>query len=634
MSLMSDAESSIGDSNRPAASENGIAILDFGSQYTHLIGRRVRGLGVNAVLLPPETNASALAGYDGIVLSGGPASVKEAGAPLPDAGIFDLGLPILGLCYGHQLMVSMLGGAVRPCRTREYGKAVLTLKERDLIFDGLGEKETVWMSHGDLVEELPPGFRVLATTSDCPTAAIGDTDRNFFGLQFHPEVHHTPRGMDILRNFVRGACGSEPRIPAAPSVESMIEQIRRDVEDKNVFLFVSGGVDSTVAFVLLTKALGPKRVYGLHINNGFLRLGEMDKVKGYMDSFGFTNFHQLDATRQFHIAVKGLTDPEAKRKAVARTFLDIKDKVYRDLNLSPESWLLGQGTIYPDLITSGVTKNSDVIKTHHNSLLDERGTLLLIEPMKDLYKDEVRELGLKLGMPRDFLWKEPFPGPGNSVRVLGEVTPEKLALQAEVDAVIDRCLKGTKWYTELWHKFPVLGIVSELGEPPRLDGQVVGIAERARIEAARRSSEILDEALKEEGLKPATATAVFIPVRSVGIKGDAKAYEHPMCLLIREKNSWIKLPDDLLERVSSRITNQVDGINRVVYDLTQAAPDGPWDKLIFLRMLVSTDTMTADWGRIDEPKLREISREIMALGKVDRVMLDITQKPPGMMEWE
>jgi GMP synthase (glutamine-hydrolysing) len=619
---------------RPAGSGSGIAVLDFGSQYTHLIGRRIRALGVKSRLLPPETTYYELADYEGIVLSGGPASVKEPGAPLPDPGIFELGLPILGLCYGHQLIVGMLGGVVRGSRAREYGKAVLTVRERDLIFEGLGRQETVWMSHGDLVAELPPGFRVLGTTSDCPTAGIGNADKKLYGLQFHPEVHHTPKGMDILRNFVLKACGCEPRVPPTPSIESMVEQIRREVGDKNVFLFVSGGVDSTVAFVLLTKALGPDRVYGLHIDNGFLRRGEMEKVKGYMDSFGFTNFHQLDATKRFHAAVAGLTDPEAKRKAVARTFLEIKDRVYADLGLNPDEWVLGQGTIYPDLITSGVTKNADVIKTHHNSLLDERQTLPLIEPMRDLYKDEVRELGLKLEMPREFLWKEPFPGPGNSVRVLGEITPEKLALQAEADAVIDRCLEGTKWYVELWHKFPVLGVVSELGEPPRLDGEVVGRRTEQRVRAARRSREILAEALREAGLRPATAAAVFLPVRSVGIKGDAKAYEHPLCLVVRDKDGRLKPPDDLLEQVSSRITNQIDGVNRVVFDLTDSPTDGPWDKLIFLRMLVSTDTMTADWGRIDEPKLREISREIMALGKVDRVMLDITQKPPGMMEWE
>jgi GMP synthase (glutamine-hydrolysing) len=531
-------------------------------------------------------------------------------------------------------MVSLLGGVVRGSHTREYGKALLTVRESDFIFAGLNEKETVWMSHGDLVERLPAGFRVLGTTSDCPTAGIGDTDRKLYGLQFHPEVHHTPKGMDILRNFVLKVCGCKPRIPPTPSIESMIEQIRQEVKGKNVFLFVSGGVDSTVAFVLMTKALGAERVYGLHINNGFLRLGEMEKVKAYMDSFGLTNFHQLDATRQFHKAVEGLTDPEAKRKAVARTFLEIKDTVYADLGLKPDEWLLGQGTIYPDLITSGVTKNADVIKTHHNSLLDERETLPLIEPMKDLYKDEVRELGLKLDMPREFLWKEPFPGPGNCVRVLGEITPKKLALQGEVDAVIDRCLQGTKWYSELWHKFPVLGVVSEFGETPRLSGEVVGEVKESRVKAARSSREILAEALRDEGLKPTLAKAVFVPVRSVGIKGDAKAYEHPMCLVIRDKDGWVKLPDDLLELVSSRITNQVDSINRVVYDLTDSPSDAPWDTLIFLRMLVSTDTMTADWGRIDEPVLREISREIMATGKVDRVMLDITQKPPGMMEWE
>jgi GMP synthase (glutamine-hydrolysing) len=631
---MSKTDSYKNKGNSPAPSGRGIAILDFGSQYTHLIGRRVRGLGVSGRLLPPETSARELAGYEGIVLSGGPASVKEHGAPMPDPEIFNLGTPILGLCYGHQLMVSLLGGIVRESSTREYGKAVLTVRERNLIFDGLGDRETVWMSHGDLVEKLPPGFRVLGTTSDCPTAGIGDRSRKLYGLQFHPEVHHTPRGMDILQNFVWRTCECEPCMPPTPSIESMIDQIRREVGDKNVFLFVSGGVDSTVAFVLMTQALGAERVYGLHINNGFLRLGEMENVKGYMDSFGFTNFHQLDATQQFHKAVNGLTDPEAKRKAVARTFLEIKDSVYADLGLNQDKWLLGQGTIYPDLITSGVTKNADVIKTHHNSLLDERETLPLIEPMKDLYKDEVRELGLKLDMPRDFLWKEPFPGPGNCVRVLGKITPEKLALQGEVDAAIDRCLAGTKWYVELWHKFPVLGVVTELGESPNLDGDIVGEVNEPRQEAARRSRQILAEALRAEGLEPVVASAVFLPVRSVGIKGDAKAYEHPICLLIRDEDSWIKLPDDLLERVSSRITNQVDGINRVVYDLTDSPPDEPWDKLIFLRMLVSTDTMTADWGRIDKPTLREISREIMAIGKVDRVMLDITQKPPGMMEWE
>jgi GMP synthase (glutamine-hydrolysing) len=417
-------------------------------------------------------------------------------------------------------------------------------------------------------------------------------------------------------------------------VGSLLEQVRAEVGDKNVFLFVSGGVDSTVAFVLLTKAIGPERVYGLHIDNGFLRLGEMEKVKGHMDSFGFTNFHQLDASSRFHDAVRGLVEPEQKRKAVARTFLKIKDDVFADLGLTPETWLLGQGTIYPDLITSGVTKNSDVIKTHHNSLLDERETLCLIEPMKDLYKDEVREIGLKLGLPREFLWKEPFPGPGNSVRVLGEVTSDKLRLQAEVDAIIDRCLEDTRWYSDLWHKFPVLGIVSELKEEPALKDQIVGRRSAERREAVRRSQEILDDAIAGPEPRPRTAKAVVLPVRSVGIKGDAKVYEHPLCLVIRDEGSWVKLPDDLMESVSSRITNQVEGVNRVVYDITERPIDEPWDVLIFLRMLVSTDTMTADWARIEEGVLRRLGLEIMSHGRVDRVMLDITQKPPGMMEWE
>jgi len=594
----------------------------------------VRNLGVQAEIQPSETHRDELEGFEGVILSGGPASVTAPGAPHPDPRVFELGVPVLGLCYGHQLMVEMLGGAVRSTDKREYGKAELHVLERDLIFRGLEDRETVWMSHGDLVEELPPGFRVLGRTDDCPTAGIGDKDRMFYGLQFHPEVHHTPKGRKILENFVRGACGCEPRIPRSPSVESMVERIRREVGDKNVFLFVSGGVDSTVAFVLLTKALGPERVYGLHINNGFLRRGEMERVRGYMDSFGFTNFHQLDATQKFHAAVRGLRDPEEKRKAVARTFLEIKEQVYEELGLSPDKWLLGQGTIYPDLITSGVTKNADVIKTHHNSLLDQREKLQLIEPMKDLYKDEVRELGLKLGLPREFLWKEPFPGPGNCVRVLGEVTPEKLDLQAEVDAVVDGCLKGTRWYTELWHKFPVLAIVSEWGEEPTLRDGVVGRATKERLRAASQAQGIMEALLKARGCNPDYAKAVVLPVRSVGIKGDAKTYEHPVCLLIRSEGKWMKIPDELTEQISTSITNQVEGVNRVVYDITDRDPEESWDTLVFLRMLVSTDTMTADWGRLDEPKLRELGSSIMASGRVDRVMLDITQKPPGMMEWE
>ncbi len=612
----------------------GIAILDFGSQYTHLIGRRVRSLGVQADLLSPDVSAEDLAGYEGIILSGGPATVRAAGAPRPDRRVFEAGVPVLGLCYGHQLIVDMLGGDVRKSSRREYGKATLRIVEHDMIFGGLAEDETVWMSHGDLVERLPSGFSVLGVTPDCPTAAIGDTERNLYGLQFHPEVHHTPRGVEILRNFVSGACGCEPRIPTSPSVENLLEQIRAEVGDKNVFLFVSGGVDSTVAFVLLTKALGPDRVYGLHIDNGFLRIGEMEKVKSYMRSFGLDNFNQLDASSRFHDAVRGLTDPEEKRKAVARTFIEIKDEVYGDLGLQPDSWLLGQGTIYPDLITSGVTKNSDIIKTHHNSLLDERETLSLAEPMKDLYKDEVREIGRKLGLPDEFLWKEPFPGPGNCVRILGEITPAKLELQAKVDAIVDGCLRGTRWYSELWHKFPVLGVVSELGEEPELNGRVVGRTDPRRGEAAEHAQRILDQTLDRLNPRPAVAKAVVLPLRSVGIKGDAKAYEHPLCLVLRDESDWVKIPDDLTEAASTRITNQVDGVNRVVYDITERSPEGPWDKLIFLRMLVSTDTMTADWARLEEAKLREIGRAVCALEDVDRVMLDITQKPPGMMEWE
>jgi GMP synthase (glutamine-hydrolysing) len=554
-----------------------------------------------------------------LILSGGPSSVYDADQPRFNPNLFDLGIPVLGLCYGHHLMAQTLGGIVQPGQTKEYGTAQLEIREKTGILEGLEDSETVWMSHGDHVAQVPPGFRVTGSTASCAIAAMDDPGRDLYGLQFHPEVTHTPKGMRMLENFVI-LCGCERSWTMENYIESSIQAIRDRMDDRNVFLFVSGGVDSTVAFVLLEKALGAKRVYGLHIDNGLMRKNESAFVRDSLLEHGFTNFHVVDAGKDFLSALDGVVHPEEKRRIIGTQFIEVRDRAMEQLGLDPEQWILGQGTIYPDTIESGGTKNAAVIKTHHNrvALVEEliaQGKI--IEPLSQLYKDEVREVGERLGIPKSLVWRHPFPGPGLGVRAL--------------------CSDGSE----------------SLGEAERN-------AEAAAREIARKAG--LD--------------ARILPIKSVGVQGDFRTYAHPVALI--GKKDW-----HTLESVSTELTNRIPQINRAVLllrpdtlpplfvkpcDLTKKRLDllreadaiathaleehGLMDAIwqmpvvllplssdgekesIVLRPVVSREAMTARFSEIPIDAALKIADAISALSGIEAVFYDVTHKPPGTIEWE
>ncbi len=618
----------------PQARESApIAIIDFGSQYTNLIRRSFRELAVGCAVYSPAVKPEELRECAGVVLSGGPASVYGPHAPRCDAAIFDLEIPILGICYGHQLMAQMLGGRVSGGEGGEYGRARLQVTCQDHLFTGVPREQEVWMSRGDVVEAPPPDFRVLASTDACPVAAMASASGDRFSVQFHPEVAHTTHGAEILRNFALGVCKAGVSTGSHDLVEDLMAEIRAEVGERRVFLMLSGGIDSTVACLLLARALGSERVFGLHVDTGLLRAGETEFVVRTLHGLGIDNFKVVDASSDFLGALHGLSDPELKRRAVARAFLEVKDREMATLGLDPTEWLMGQGTIYPDLIASGVSENSHTIKTHHNSLLKERSDFPIVEPLKLLYKDEVRRIGTELGLDEDFVWREPFPGPGLSIRVLGEVTQAKLALQRAADVILNECVGPTRWRRELWHRFPVLGLVSELERPVICEG-VLGEVSPERLQTVRAADAILAQELARHRIAHDRAECVILPLKSVGIKGDARSYESPVLVSIAKDGRWAPVPHEFLEELSSRLTNEVPRINRVVYDLTSGPAIGELDRLAFLRLLTSRDAMTADWGKLEPELLGEISARITAETAIDCVMLDITQKPPSMMEWE
>ena len=397
-----------------------IAILDFGGQYTHLIANRIRRLNVYSEILPPNSTAGHLAAYNGVVLSGGPNSVTDPSYLNVDSSVFDLGVPILGLCYGHQLMAQVLGGTIKRSENREYGLTQMRVLARDPIFGGLEPIEQIWMSHGDSVEQVPNGFSVLGSTADCAITAMGDSKRLLFGLQFHPEVTDTPHGMKILDNFLK-ICSCSREWDSTAHLEEVSSTVRKKCAGKKVFLLVSGGVDSTVTFTLLNEALGPDNVLGLHIDNGLMRYRESEEIQEHMKEHGFDNLLIEDARQEFLDALVGIIDPEEKRVLIGDTFIKVQQRVQEELGLNTSDWILSQGTIYPDTIESAGSKDADKIKTHHNRVevileMIEKG--LVVEPLAHLYKDEVRQLGEKLSIPHRLLWRHPFPGPALGVRVL------------------------------------------------------------------------------------------------------------------------------------------------------------------------------------------------------------------------
>jgi GMP synthase (glutamine-hydrolysing) len=524
-----------------------ILILDFGSQYTQVIARRIRELQVYSEVVPFDLPAAEIKNLNpnGIILSGGPASVYDKGAPQIDPETFSLGIPVLGICYGLMQMAHHLGGQVVFTGRREYGAGMLHITNGSQLFDGLGNQLDVWNSHGDEVTALPKGFLAAGRTESSDFAAVEDRQRKLYGLQFHPEVAHTPRGKEILQNFVYHICHCAMDWTMGSFIEEACERVRRQVGDEKVVLGLSGGVDSSVTAALLHKAIGDQLTC-IFVNNGLLRAREEEIVQRVFGENFHVRLKYVDATKRFLSALKGVTDPEQKRKIIGNEFIavfqhateellaqDRQNKSRKLATASPSGGghghykFLAQGTLYPDVIESvSIGGNpAAVIKSHHNvGGLPEKMHFELVEPVRQLFKDEVRQVGLQLGLPKEIVYRQPFPGPGLAVRILGEVTPERLSILREADTIVQSEMKASDWYYRVWQSF-----------------------------------------------------AVLLPVRSVGVMGDQRTYENTIVLRIVESQDgmtadWVRLPYELLARISSRISNEVKGVNRVCFDISSKPP--------------------------------------------------------------
>ena len=514
-----------------------IFIIDFGSQYTQVIARRVRECQVYSEIVRFDTPATEIAAAkpNGIILSGGPASVYDKSTPQIDPEIFTLGIPVLGICYGLMLMAHHLGGQVVFTGRREYGAGMLHIKNGSELFDGLGNQLDVWNSHGDEVTALPKGFRAVGTTEGCDFAAVEDRQRKLYGLQFHPEVAHTPRGREILQNFVYHICHCSMDWTMGSFIEEACARVRKQVGDQKVVLGLSGGVDSSVTAALLHKAIGDQLTC-IFVNNGLLRAREEEMVQRVFGENFHVRLKYVDASERFLTLLKGVTDPETKRKLIGNEFIKVFQQATEELLEEDRRngkrkhggyKFLAQGTLYPDVIESvSIGGNpAQVIKSHHNvGGLPEKMHFELVEPVRKLFKDEVRQAGLQLGLPREIVYRQPFPGPGLAVRILGEVTPERLAILREADTIVQSEMEAADWYYKVWQSF-----------------------------------------------------AVLLPVQSVGVMGDQRTYENTVVLRIVESQDgmtadWVRLPYELLARISSRISNEVKGVNRVCYDISSKPP--------------------------------------------------------------
>lgn len=620
-----------------------IVVLDFGSQYAHLIAKRFRMLGYYSEIALPSVDISVFENAKGIVFSGGPSSVYDEKVPEFNSKILELDIPILGLCYGHYIVQLGYGGKVKKADVGEFGFATLELNEnvKCPLFDGIEKEQQVWMSHQDAVYECGEGFEIVGSTKDCKFAAMQNLSKKRFSLQFHCEVKDTPCGNKLFENFAL-FCKMEKNWDQDTVLEIILDNIKKDAKDKNVLLFLSGGVDSTVAFALLNKALGQERVLGLHIDNGFMRKNESQNVADLYHKFGFTNFIVEDASESFLNAVKGLTDPQKKRMAVGENFISVRNEVVAKQHLDEDKWLLAQGTLYPDIIESGGTKNSNTIKTHHNRVdgiqkLLEKG--LVIEPIKELYKDEVRSIGKKIGLNDELVMRHPFPGPGLSINVL--------------------CSDG-----------------------------VLSDGDKAELNNAQKELEKIELTQFCEKCT-AKITRSVLPVKSVGVQGDFRTYRFPAVLTFaEEENGFYHIPHkwEKIESASSTITNSSSLINRTILRLWKrpGLSDGDfkllegycdkkrldqlrevdnivltelhksnWYNRIFqhltidipyaskadhacfvLRPVVSEDVMTARFAHLDLELLKVIIEKISKLDFVDALYYDVTNKPPATFGWE
>ena len=621
-----------------------IVVLDFGSQYAHLIAKRFRILGYYSEIALPSADLCTFENAKGIIFSGGPSSVYDENVPEFNEKILSLDIPVLGLCYGHQLMTKCYGGKVGKAKTGEFGFSELNLNPdvKSPLFEGIEPAQQVWMSHQDEVLSLGDGFEVVGSTKDCKFAAVQNLSKKRFSLQFHCEVKDTPCGNHIFENFAK-ICGMEKNWDQDTVLKVILEGIKNQAKDKNVLLFLSGGVDSTITFALLNKALGQERVLGLHIDNGFMRKNESKNVAEAYRKFGFNNFIVEDASESFLNAIKGLTDPQQKRMAVGENFIKVRNEVLEKQHLDENQWLLAQGTLYPDIIESGGTKNSKTIKTHHNRVQGIQALIakgLIIEPIKDLYKDEVRAIGKKLGLDDSLVMRHPFPGPGLSINVL--------------------CYNGKSW----------------------------GAKDDEEFAAAQKELESVKFTQFCEHCQQNLKRSV-LPVRSVGVQGDFRTYRFPACLTFKDEgNGFFHVPKfrEKVEGASSEITNNAKYLNRTVIKLYQnpAVKDeqmklqegycdkrrldqlrevdnivltelhkSGWYNKIFqhltidlpyassndhasfvLRPVCSEDVMTARFAWWPKELMDSILTQIAKLDFVDAVYFDATNKPPATFGWE
>ncbi len=587
-----------------------IAVLDMGGQYCHLEARRIRHLRVYSEILPSDTSAERLrhGQYRGIILSGGPGSVLDEEHPDVDASIFSLGIPILSLCYGHQLIAQHFKGRIKAGRLREYGSAELIADTSSRLFAGMDRKERVWMSHGDSVETLPEGFRIIGSTDDCRIAAMSDDSRGFYGLQFHPEVTHTTHGMKILENFAVRICRCRREWSMESYIDSTVDDIKQKVRGKNVFLLISGGVDSLVCYALLHRALPDERIYALHIDNGLMRKNESDEVRQALQKLGYTRFHVGNYQSLFFSELKEVYEPEEKRNRIGEAFITAFQKELQALGLNEQDWLLAQGTIYPDTIETGGTEHAATIKTHHNRVpLVQRMIKAgrVIEPLASLYKDEVRGLGKKLGLPARLVHRHPFPGPGLGVRCLCSAE-EKSNFSVETNILPVQSVG-------------VQGDSRSYRNPYLIQGMSIQSADWDRLE--RQSTKITNTM---PGVNRVLLLLAPERVRTVSLR---KAY------ITEERISLLQRADDAVARIMEQLQLS-DSVWQFPVVLAPLSPDGREGETVILRPVCSTEAMTASFTRLPAEAIAAITRELEKLDGVDMVLYDITNKPPGTIEWE
>ena len=593
---------------------NQIVVLNAGGQYCHLIARRIRELGVHAVVADIHRPAVDFRDARGIIISGGPASVTTPTSPTVDRAIYELGVPILGICYGHQLLARDLAGRVEPGTTKEYGHAVLHAANGQLFRDLPARTFTVWMSHGDTVVDVPPGFAITGQTDDCKIAAMEHAGRRFFGLQFHPEVVHTEHGTEIYRSFVFDVCGCRRDWDPRARVDHVIADIRRVAGTRKVFFLISGGVDSTVAFALCARALGPDRVLGLYVDTGFMREGDTEAMQYLRTTIGDEAVRLADRSADFFAALRGVTHPEDKRAIIGETFITVQEDEFARLGLREDDWLLGQGTIYPDTIESGGARHAAKIKTHHNRVeriqaLIEAGRV--IEPLVEFYKDEVRVLGEELGLPHEVVWRHPFPGPGLAVRCLAadardEVEPATVTLPSGVTGwIVPVRTVGVQGDERSYSRMLVLAGMT--------DAEAAGALARRVTNEHRTINRVAMVVFQRPG----------VPIDRLAI--------HP-ATLTPERIALLRAADALVTRLV-----RARGVYDAIWQMPVAMlPLGtaPGRETIVLRPVNSRDGMTADFARLPAPVTAELAQALGELDGVDAVFYDVTNKPPATIELE